>query len=108
MPRYYDDHSSEFKKAAADEFRNGTVVAAYSVMEDGRTDNVRIVEADPSELPDFADRVRMQLTRMVHRPRVSDGAIVAAHDVTYRHEFLYRDADIETARQRELAASEDR
>lgn len=108
LPRYYDDLSSDFRKAAANEFMAGTIVAAYSVMEDGRTSNVRIVEAVPAELPDFEERVRMRITRMVHRPRVSDGVIVPAHDVTYTHTFQYRDADIETAQERALAASENR
>lgn len=108
LPRYYDDYSTDFKNAAASEFHTGVVVTAYEVGEDGRPSDVHIVKAEPEELADFAERVRMRMSRMIHRPKLSDGVVVTAQDVTYTHEYQYRDADFETAAQRALAATGDR
>jgi hypothetical protein len=41
--------------------------------------------------------VAREVRRMVHRPRMIDGDNVATEDLTYTHEYFYRQSDLDNA-----------
>lgn len=94
LPRYYVRRSNDIAGARSGDFQSGTIIAAYSVAPDGRTENIRIVDASPEGLSDMEYKVRRQISRMIHRPRIDEGAVTWADDVTYAHDFLYREKDL--------------
>ena len=78
-------------------YLTGTAVYRYSVSTRGRSTNVRLVESDPPGLDDMYQSVGRQIRRIMHRPRLEDGAPVQTDDLTFNHTFYYREADLPNA-----------
>jgi hypothetical protein len=70
-----------------DLFREGFLVAEYDVSQNGRTDNIRIIEADPAGLLDR--RVVSLIGRYFYRPRFENGIAVVTASLQLRHRFIY-------------------
>ena len=60
----------------------------------GRVVNLKHLETQPREITDFDKVVGRTLRRMIYRPRMKDGVVVATGDVVYTHEFYYRPDDL--------------
>ncbi len=88
-------------------FDMGKVVFQYSVSTRGRSTNIRMIDADPPELSDMHQTVGRQMRRLIHRPRLVDGAPVQTDNVTYSHSFQYRQADLPASEQPNLQANDE-
>ena len=60
----------------------------------GRVTNLQHLETQPREITDFNKVVGRTLRRLIYRPRLKDGAVVATGDVVYTHDFYYRPNDL--------------
>lgn len=96
-PKYYNSELVDASRPAPNSFEEGTVVVGYAVSAFGAATNIRIIEADPPTLTDMQRAVAREVRRMVHRPRMIDGDNVATEDLTYTHEYFYRQSDLDNA-----------
>ena len=89
LPDVYPINSKTARLAAEnpDLFREGLLVAEYEIDDDGRADNIRIIESDPEGMLD--KRVTYLLRRYFYRPRFAEGVPVATEGIQLRHLFSY-------------------
>jgi len=88
--------SREAEQTPREALADGYVLVAYDVTAAGRSESVRVVEADPPGM--LEDRVAGIIERSYYRPRFDEGEPVTSSDVFYRHDFRYRPADREARR----------
>jgi tetratricopeptide (TPR) repeat protein len=72
------------------EFKDGFVLAKYSVDAQGQTHDVAIIESAPDDM--MNTRVIAALEHSTYRPRYAEGVAVPADGLIYRHEFRYNPA----------------
>jgi hypothetical protein len=107
-PRYYNSLREDDGRQPPDNFETGSIVFGYSVVANGRIDNLIHLETQPAEIEDFAQPVARSLRRLIYRPRLEDGRPVSTHEFVYTHEFFYRPSDIkEKVETLESATGED-
>lgn len=94
--KYLNSARSDEPKEAPPNFETGTISIVFTVQPNGRISNMRLVEAQPAEIGKFDETVARSLRRLIYRPRLQDGQLVATNDVIYTHEFFYRQSDLET------------
>lgn len=70
-----------------DRFAEGNLILRYDVDENGRVENIKVVESDPSGL--MEKRISYLLTRFLYRPRLVAGEPVVSQDVQAMHRFSY-------------------
>jgi len=89
LPNVYPANSKTATLAIEnpDLFREGLLMAEYDIDDDGRADNIRIIESDPAGLLD--KRVTYLLGRYFYRPRFAEGVPVATEGIQLRHQFSY-------------------
>jgi len=68
-------------------FAEGYLLASFVVDENGRVDDITIIEADPAEM--LEKRVKYLLDRYKYRPRFVDGVPVSTDNLFIRHRFNY-------------------
>lgn len=86
---------------AESELRDGYVEIRYTVDEDGRAQDVMVIESDPPEVMDAS--LLTTYRRSVYRPRFAEGDSVRTENLLARHEFRYAvDADAESPEQGKL------
>ncbi len=73
----------------------GTVTMKYDISSRGRAENLKIVEAHPSEFVDMQRLLQRELRRRVYRPRYEDAEPVTTKDQILVHKFFYRQADLD-------------
>lgn len=93
-PRYYNAERDDDGRPPPDNFEQGTMSFTYIVSPSGRVVNLKHLETQPREIIDFDKVVGRTLRRMIYRPRMKDGVVVATGDVVYTHEFYYRPDDL--------------
>ncbi|MDZ7645047.1 MAG: tetratricopeptide repeat protein [Woeseiaceae bacterium] len=94
-PRFYGIEDTGVVPARRPEgFETGTVTYSYSVSERGTPTNIQLVEANPAVLDDMERAVGRELRRRMQRPQVVDGMTVQTDNLTYSHDFFYRDSDL--------------
>ena len=93
-PKYYNSNQKENGQPSPDNFESGTVSFSYSTSPTGRVNLIRHLETQPPEFVEFTDTVGRSMRRLVHRPLIKDGKMVASNGNIYVHEFFYRPADI--------------
>ncbi|MGI9265385.1 MAG: tetratricopeptide repeat protein, partial [Gammaproteobacteria bacterium] len=82
-PRYYNREPRDVGRPPPDEFEQGTMSFTYVVSPSGRVVSLKHLETQPREITDFDRVVGRTLRRLIYRPRMKDGAIVATGDVVY-------------------------
>ena len=89
LPDVYPTNSKTLELFTDDPdlFRNGLLVADFDVDENGRIDNIRIIESDPAGLMD--KKISYLLGRQFYRPRMLDGETVTTEGLQIRHGFSY-------------------
>jgi len=105
-PKRLDDPSAASGGARPSGYRTGTALFEYDVNTNGRPTRVRLLEADPPGLDDLYKQIGRELRFIVHRPRILDGNVQGTKNLTFRHEFFYRDSDLETIDEQEDVATE--
>ena len=106
-PRYYNSELRDDGRPPPDEFEQGIMSFNYVVSPSGRVVNVKHLETQPGQLINFDKVVARALRRQIYRPRMKDGVVVATGDITYIHEFYYREADLPPAPATEAEPSAD-
>lgn len=76
----------------------GYVTIRFDVGERGRPSNIEVVEAVPSGLSAMIEAGTKEISRRIYRPRLEDGEPVTAAGQLFRHDYYYRNSDLETAR----------
>lgn len=86
----------------AKDMRAGNIIVNYTVSPRGR---VRVIktEADPIEFTDMQRVVHREIRRRVFRPQIEDGVPVESHNQKFRHEFLYRQSELDDLREEKAA-----
>jgi hypothetical protein len=79
------------------EYRDGYMLARFSVNDRGRVTNIRIDASSPPGFRDMETRVRRALRDFIYRPRYENGTPVTTDDQQFRHEFLYLQSEIGAA-----------
>ena len=96
-PKYYNSELVDDKAPVPDSFERGSVVVGFNISPFGATTNVKIIESEPVDLVDMQRRVVRDVRQLIHRPRMVDGTNVSTKDLTYSHEFFYRQSDVDDA-----------
>lgn len=94
---YYNSTRQDYGAGAPDNFEQGSIVVGFNVTESGRSSDIQLIEARPPGLTDMEDEVMRKVRDLIHRPRLKDGEVVAVGDMTYTHEFFYRQTDVPPA-----------
>ncbi len=96
-PRFYGVDSDAVPSRRIDDFESGTIVYQYSLSSRGKPTNITLLEAQPEVFDDMERAVARELRRFVQRPRVVDGNTVQTDNLTYTHNFFYRESDLPDA-----------
>ncbi len=70
-----------------DRFADGVMMLRYNVDQNGRVEDISVVESEPPGLMD--KRISYLLTRFLYRPRLVAGKPVVSKDMQARHRFSY-------------------
>ena len=76
-----------------DEYLEGEMIAAFTINKHGRTENPRIIDADPADFSLMERRVLNSVEDFIYRPRHIDGKAAATLDQQYRVTYYYLPAD---------------
>lgn len=93
-PKYYNSERTADGRPPPDSFSTGTISFSYTVNPNGRVANLKHVETQPPQIKDFGKTVSRSIRRLIYRPRIEDGDMVATPDVIFTHEFFYRPEDL--------------
>jgi tetratricopeptide (TPR) repeat protein len=93
-PKFYGLADGVVSPGSLDSFETGTIVFQYSVSSRGKPVNITLIEAKPEGLEDMERSVARELRRIVQRPRIVDGETVQTDNLTYTHNFYYRESDL--------------
>ncbi|MEQ8205394.1 MAG: hypothetical protein RIA65_04395, partial [Woeseia sp.] len=96
-PRFYGIDTDSMPTRGLDGFESGTVVYQYSLSSRGKPTNIILLEAQPEMLDEMERAVARELRRFVQRPRIVDGNTVQTDNLTYTHNFFYRESDLPDA-----------
>ncbi|MGH8195030.1 MAG: tetratricopeptide repeat protein [Woeseiaceae bacterium] len=88
-------YRSDHEEIDPADYKNGYVVARFTVNDRGRVTDTEVVDADPAGFAAMETRVRNALQDFIYRPRYEDGQPTRMPAQTFRHEFLYLDRDLE-------------
>ncbi len=78
--------------------RTGAITVNFTVSARGRV-RVLTTEADPIEFRDMQRMVHREVRRRAFRPKIVDGSPVESDNQVFRHEFYYREREIDDIRQ---------
>jgi len=93
-PKYHgiDEDSEQLKDD--EKFEQGKVVMKFMVNTRGRARNFEIIEVHPAGLQEMEQAVLKEMRRLIYRPRLEDREVVDTQNMTYTHEFYYRQSDL--------------
>jgi tetratricopeptide (TPR) repeat protein len=80
-----------------DEYLEGEMLVAFTIDEHGRTENQRVIEADPADFLLMERRVLNSVEDFIYRPRHIDGKAAATIDQQYRVRYYYLPADYQVS-----------
>jgi hypothetical protein len=93
-PKYHGIDEDSVKLEDNEQFEQGKVVTKFAVNTSGRTKNFEIIEAHPAGLAEMEQAVLKEMRRLVYRPRLENREVVETENMTYTHEFFYRESDL--------------
>ncbi len=93
-PKYHgtDEDSEQLKED--EQFEQGKVVAKFMINSHGRAKNFEIIEVHPAGLEEMEQAVLKEMRRLIYRPRLENREVVETENMTYTHEFFYRESDL--------------
>ena len=93
-PKYYgmDDDSGPLDDD--EQLQQGKIVTKFMVNTRGRARNFEIIEAHPAGFEDMEKTVLREMRRLIYRPRLENREVVNTENMTYTHEFFYRESDL--------------
>jgi tetratricopeptide (TPR) repeat protein len=72
-----------------DDYLEGEMVMAFTVNDRGRTENLRLIEANPENFSEMERRLHNAVREFVYRPRLADGKASATEDLRYSLKYFY-------------------
>jgi len=93
-PKYYgmDDDSGPLDDD--EQLQQGKIVTKFMVNTRGRARNFEIIESHPAGFEDMEKTVLREMKRLIYRPRLENREVVNTENMTYTHEFFYRESDL--------------
>jgi len=105
-PKYYNSVREDTGLPPPENFATGSVSFSLTVSANGRIGSLKHIETQPYQLEEFGKTIGRSLRRLMYRPRIEDGKMVATKEITYTHEFFYRPSDLQAAVKNAETASE--
>jgi tetratricopeptide (TPR) repeat protein len=93
-PKYYGMDASDAPTEDDETFLKGKIVAKFMIDTRGRARDFEIIESHPGGLEDMEKKVLRNMRRLIYRPRFEDRNVVETQNMTYTHEFFYRESDL--------------
>ena len=93
-PKYHGIDEDSVELEDDEQFEQGKVVTKFAVNTNGRTKNFEIIEVHPAGLAEMEQAVLKEMRRLVYRPRLENREVVDTENMTYTHEFFYRESDL--------------
>jgi len=93
-PKYHGIDEDSVTSEDDEQFEQGKVVTKFAVNTNGRTKNFEIIEVHPAGLAEMEQAVLKEMRRLVYRPRLENREVVDTENMTYTHEFFYRESDL--------------
>ena len=100
-PKYYGLDSQNEPLDEEEAFLKGKIVTKFMINTRGRARNFEIIESHPGGLEDMEKKVLREMRRLIYRPRLEERDVVETQNMTYTHEFFYRESDLEPVEQEE-------
>lgn len=83
------EYNPESEKIDPADYLNGEMVLQFRVTRRGRTQNIKIIEANPPDFARMERRARNALKNFIYRPRYAAGTAVDTAMVNYRLAYYY-------------------
>ncbi|MEE8344166.1 MAG: tetratricopeptide repeat protein [Woeseiaceae bacterium] len=93
-PKYHGIDEDSAQLNDDDQFEQGKVVAKFMINTHGRARNFEIIEVHPAGLEEMEQAVLKEMRRLIYRPRLENREAVETENMTYTHEFFYRESDL--------------
>jgi len=93
-PKYYGMDGDSAPPDDDEEFQQGKIVTKFMVNNRGRARDIEIIESHPPGLPELEKEVLREMRRLLYRPRLEDRRVVDTENMSYTHEFFYRESDL--------------
>ncbi len=93
-PKYYGMDGDNESLDDDEQFQQGKIITKFMVNTRGRARNFEIIESHPAGLEDMGKDVLREMRRLLYRPRLEDREVVDTQNMTYTHEFFYRQSDL--------------
>jgi tetratricopeptide (TPR) repeat protein len=87
------EYSSDRDNIDPEEYLEGEMLVAFTINERGRTENRRVIDADPADFSLMERRVLNSVEDFIYRPRHVDGEPAATPDQQYHVKYFYLPAD---------------
>lgn len=91
------EYRSDRDSVAPEDYLVGEVLMAFTVTDEGRTTDHRLVEANPPGFAHMERRVRNAVKAFVYRPRYEHGEAAETADQYYRARYYYLPSDYEAS-----------
>ena len=87
------EYNPDRDKIDPKDYLDGEIVMEFTVNNRGRTQDLRVVEADPPNFSHMERRVRNAVKEFVYRPRHVEGMAAATRNQQYRVRYFYRPSE---------------
>jgi hypothetical protein len=99
IPRYVGEATSRDREANDPGIREGRIVVSYDVSSRGRVQELKVVEAEPTEFSDMQRMIQREVRTRIYRPRFIDAQPVSTPNQALSHTFYYRQEDLDKLRE---------
>jgi tetratricopeptide (TPR) repeat protein len=82
----------------ASDYLEGEMTYAFTVNDRGRTENLRVLTAEPADFKPMERRVHNAVKEFVYRPRLVDGQPSSTADLQYKVKFYYLPSEYQAYR----------
>ncbi|MDA0995153.1 MAG: energy transducer TonB [Proteobacteria bacterium] len=91
------DYNSNSRNVGPGDYLEGEMTVEFTVNERGRTQDLRIVAADPPNFSHMEKRVRNAVEAFVYRPRFVDGKATRTRGQQYQARYFYVPSEYHTS-----------
>jgi len=102
-PKYFGVDEDSDIAGDDEQFEQGKIVTKFKVDIRGRPMKFEIIESYPPGIEDMEKDLLREMRRLIYRPRLEDRMVVETDNMTYTHEFFYREADLPQNQEEEAA-----
>lgn len=106
-PKYYGLNEDSDPVGDEEQFEQGKIVTKFIVDTRGRAKDFQIIESYPAGIEEMEKDLLREMRRLIYRPRLEERMVVETDNLTYTHEFFYREADLPQNQEKESAAEEE-